>query len=528
VYQSYDGYGRVTQIHHKDTSSGNSLAKLVYGYDKSHQVTSQDKFFYDGSNNRMTTDTVDEGDQYDYDGAKRLVTVLRGVPTAYIGDTIASNISNTRYDDLIEYNLDQTGNRLTRRLDGSNDRTYAYNDSNEMTTEAGTSQTYTDNGTWSGTSSVTNKYAWNDQFAWWDQGVRQFTWHFDALGRQVARTRSGSGGASDIHLYYDGVHDIEVTSWISSTEAQLRRMVYGERINELLEHTDIDANPDVDYYNHADKLDSVMVLAENDGDIAESYRYKEFGEQTVVDSSFAKLSTYSSNIGNWKRYTGQEHALPSSFGDPWYFYRARVYRADAGRLLQRDTSYSDSANLYAYVGVNPINNIDPTGKNIMPCPGGTCLGGSGSPAQAAPPSAVVRPTFTSPIGLFGLSTLDCNLPNNMDIVIKTGPIGCTDGTSCSCPSGALKVKSLNPAWTSCFLQKCTNKSSLGTCDCLLITVTCKRTTPTSDCWKRVHINVDTCPGPNQTVYHFTGINEVEPVGVGSCLPKKECGASSCL
>jgi len=122
----------------------------------------------------------------------------------------------------------------------------------------------------------------------------------------------------------------------------------------------------VDYYNHADKLDSVIVMAESDGDQAESYRYKEYGEQTVVDSSFTKLSVYASNIGNWKRYTGQEHALPSSFGDPWYFYRARVYRADAGRFVQRDPlRLSDGPNGYAYVLDSPLGHLDPLGLTTI-------------------------------------------------------------------------------------------------------------------------------------------------------------------
>jgi RHS repeat-associated protein len=105
-----------------------------------------------------------------------------------------------------------------------------------------------------------------------------------------------------------------------------------------------------------------MLLAENDGDIAESYRYKEFGEQTVVDNSFAKLSTLTSNIGNWKRYTGQEHALPSSVSDPWYFYRARAYRADAGRFVQRDPPrFVHGSNSFLYVRGRPMDLTDPLG-----------------------------------------------------------------------------------------------------------------------------------------------------------------------
>jgi len=224
-----------------------------------------------------------------------------------------------------------------------------------------------DNGTFKGSgSSTTHKYTWDDHYGWFDAGTRQFTWHYDALGRQIARTKVGSGGASDIHIYYDGLDDIEVCTWASSTETQSRRMVYGERINELLEHTDVSADPDVIYYAHADKLDSVMVLAKSDGSIAESYRYTEYGQPTVVDSSFAKLTTLSSNINNWKRYTGQEHAMPSTVTDPWFFYRARAYRADAGRFVQRDPRhYSDSSNTYHYVGASPVTYVDPLGSGIV-------------------------------------------------------------------------------------------------------------------------------------------------------------------
>jgi YD repeat-containing protein len=35
---TYDAFGRLTQIHHKDSSSGNTLAKFEYGYDDAHMT----------------------------------------------------------------------------------------------------------------------------------------------------------------------------------------------------------------------------------------------------------------------------------------------------------------------------------------------------------------------------------------------------------------------------------------------------------------------------------------------------------
>ena len=118
---------------------------------------------------------------------------------------------------------------------------------------------------------------------------------------------------------------------------------------------DVDANPDLLHYAHADHLASVQLLVDGTGAIEESYRYDAWGVPTVVDSSFTKLSAGStSQVGNVYMYTGRAYAPASAApGEDWYYYRARHYRADAGRFVQRMiNARSMSSNLYVGDGMS--------------------------------------------------------------------------------------------------------------------------------------------------------------------------------
>ncbi|GIX17134.1 MAG: hypothetical protein KatS3mg119_1320 [Rhodothalassiaceae bacterium] len=204
-------------------------------------------------------------------------------------------------------------------------------------------------------------------------GPVNLTLRYDALGRLERLIESGQ----DTRFLYDGAQVIAELD--AASGAVKRRYVPGPGTNEVVAWYE-GAGVGERRFIHQDERGSVVAVANGAGAAIATFRYGPWGESSDTAPG-SGAGTGFSRFG----YTGAIR-LP---GTDLLHMRARVHATALARFLEPDPVgfASGQLNLYAYVGGDPINAIDPSGLASEDCSSvksqGCQVPKSGDPFEAA-------------------------------------------------------------------------------------------------------------------------------------------------
>jgi|CXWL01.1.fsa_nt_gi RHS repeat-associated protein len=161
----------------------------------------------------------------------------------------------------------------------------------------------------------------------------------------VGRLYQSVGGGVTTRFLYDG---LDAIAEYNASNVMQRRFVHGPGVDEPLVWYEGAGTSDRRWLVQ-DQLGSVIAVSNSAGAALSTNTYDEYGIPGA------------SNTGRFQ-YTGQIWLPDANL----YHYRARAYAPALGRFLQSDPIlYAGGMNLYAYVGSDPVNWVDPSGTRVF-------------------------------------------------------------------------------------------------------------------------------------------------------------------
>jgi RHS repeat-associated protein len=261
-----------------------------------------------------------------FDGASRLTALTQ-------------NLSGTSQDVTFEYEYDAAGGIVDRDVSNSayvfsplspSTINYADNSLNQYTSVGGVTQSYDNRG------NLTAGSLSYDIFNRLVSGPSSATLAYDPQGRLYE-----TAGGLTTRFLYDGA---QIIGEYNGSNVLQRRFIPGPALDEPLAWYEGSGTSDRRWFA-ADERGSVIAVLNNTGAASTINTYDEYGLRG------------SSNAGRFQ-FTGAPWLPDVSL----YHLRARAYSPTLGRFMQPDPILqAGGMNLYAYVGNDPINGLDPSG-----------------------------------------------------------------------------------------------------------------------------------------------------------------------
>jgi RHS repeat-associated protein len=339
----YDSMNRLMRVTHETTSAQQVLAQYIYTLNAVGQRTQVEEksavgtqrivaYTYDGLR-RLTQEQVQERDgvqlqvtrttSYSYDRTgNRLTKSLNGAQTSYAYDANDHLLTETTGNIVIAYGYDDNGNTIRRETKAGGATIevmlYAYDNENRLLqVKQGSSE--------AGATAISSN-------------------SYDADGNRVQST---ANGVTTTHLVDTNQRFPQVLE--ETAGGQVTRYV---RYDELVAQI---RNGEKHYY-HTDALGSVRFLTDAAGSITDRFTYDAFGEL------IARTGSTPINF----LFAGEQ--IDSATG--LYYLRSRWMEPKIGRFVSRDTYQPcqycvASLHKYVYASGDPVNRIDPTGKENL-------------------------------------------------------------------------------------------------------------------------------------------------------------------
>jgi RHS repeat-associated protein len=348
--RSYDAAGRITNISNvlgafsyvydgsstrilSETFPNGQVTTRTYGNNLqdrmlqriTHQIgtTPVSEFLYDRDilRSRITTWSQQEASQapdiytFGYDAGNQLGS----------GSVTNSGAAVAHFD----YIYDRAGNRLTEVINGITNLS-TYNSLNQITTTTGAS------------GSRTNEWDAEDRLRAVKDGNQRTEFTYDGIGRLTALRLLTNGTELSFRRFL----------WSGNQLCEERDAAGGVTKRFFESGVQIQSGPNTgSYFYSRDHLGSIRELVDSGGNVRARYRYDPLGRRTHVAGD---LET---DFG----FAGVFWAAEANLA----LTRYRAYDPQLGRFLSRDplkdAEITEGANLYTYVGNDPVNAIDRLG-----------------------------------------------------------------------------------------------------------------------------------------------------------------------